>query len=102
MYGSYTSSIVSDSSPTAAARLSTPTGPPSNLSIIAPRIYRSISSNPAVSISSRPSAVAQPHLTRHQRRLVHLPEIAPPPQQSIRDSRRPPRARRKLLRARLV
>src|SRR6185312_7949098 len=51
-YGSYTSSIVSASSLTAAASVSSPTGPPPNLSVIARRRLRSRSSRPASSTSS--------------------------------------------------
>ena len=54
--GSYTSSIVSASSPTAAAMVPTPTGPPSNFSMIARRIRASISSRPNSSTSSIASA----------------------------------------------
>src|SRR5437899_9814689 len=55
-YGSYTSSIVSASSLTAAASVSSPTGPPPNLSVIARRRLRSRSSRPASSTSSAASA----------------------------------------------
>ena len=52
-YGSTTSSSVPRSSPTAAARLSTPTGPPSNFSITVSKSLRSIVSKPCGSTSSR-------------------------------------------------
>src|SRR5689334_16520328 len=48
--------MVSASSPTAAANVSIPTGPPSNLLIIALRMARSIWSKPQPSISSSSSA----------------------------------------------
>ena len=57
-YGSSTSSIVSRSSPIAAARLSTPTGPPPNLSSTARRSLRSITSRPDASTSSIVSAAS--------------------------------------------
>src|SRR6266496_4654241 len=54
--GSSTSSIVSRSSPIAAARLSMPTGPPANLSSTVRRSLRSITSSPERSTSSIASA----------------------------------------------
>ena len=51
-YGSYTSSIVSTSSPIVAASVSKPTGPPLYFNIIVSRIFLSISSNPISSISN--------------------------------------------------
>src|SRR5215472_1110844 len=61
--GSVTSSSVSRSSPSAAARLSIPTGPPSKRSMIAVRSLRSRVSKPSrstSSISSAASAIASP------------------------------------------
>ena len=55
-YGSSTSSIVSRSSLMAAARLSTPTGPPSNFSITDKSNFLSITSRPMLSTSSIVSA----------------------------------------------
>ena len=57
-YGSSTSSMVSRSSPIAAARLSTPTGPPSNLSSTLRSSLRSIRSKPTASTSSIASAAS--------------------------------------------
>src|SRR5690606_33218277 len=54
--GSITSSMVSRSSPMAAARLSTPTGPPSNLWMMASSSLRSMRSSPMGSTSSMVSA----------------------------------------------
>ncbi|CFW47472.1 Uncharacterised protein [Bordetella pertussis] len=51
-----TSSMVSRSSPIAAARLSTPTGPPSNLCTMASSSLRSMTSRPCGSTSSMASA----------------------------------------------
>ena len=56
-YGSYTSSIVPLSSPIAADRVSSPTGPPLNRSIIVVSIIRSVWSSPSLSTSSISSAV---------------------------------------------
>ena len=50
--GSYTSSMVPASSPTAVAMVVIPTGPPLNLSIIQYKMRLSISSNPYSSIFS--------------------------------------------------
>src|SRR6266536_1168540 len=55
-YGSYTSSIVSGSSPSATASVERPTGPPPNLRTIAPSRSRSMRSRPIPSTSSRTSA----------------------------------------------
>ncbi len=56
--GSSTSSMVSRSSPMAAARFSTPTGPPANFSITAERSFLSMRSRPIASTSSMRSAVS--------------------------------------------
>src|SRR5215469_7157060 len=56
--GSVTSSSVPRSSPSAAARLSMPTGPPSKRSMIAVRSLRSRVSNPSRSTSRRSSAAS--------------------------------------------
>src|SRR6516225_3396761 len=56
--GSVTSSSVSRSSPSAAARLSIPTGPPSKRSMIAVSSLRSRVSKPSRSTSSRSSAAS--------------------------------------------
>src|SRR5258705_7851151 len=54
--GSMTSSSVPRSSPIAAARLSMPTGPPSNFSITVSNSFRSSASKPSGSTDSRSSA----------------------------------------------
>src|SRR5215217_5441503 len=54
-YGSYTSSIVSVSSPTEAARVDRPTGPPPNRRTIVPRMARSTLSSPSSSTSNSSS-----------------------------------------------
>src|SRR6478672_154380 len=55
-YGSYTSSIVSGSSPSATASVERPTGPPSNFSTTARSSARSVRSRPCWSTSSSSSA----------------------------------------------
>ena len=55
-YGSYTSSIVPASSPIAAAKVSSPTGPPENFSMMAYRIFLSFWSSPMESTSSKSRA----------------------------------------------
>ncbi|MPM82304.1 hypothetical protein SDC9_129365 [bioreactor metagenome] len=57
-YGSYTSSIVTVSSPTVADNVSSPTGPPSKLLIIIVSILLSRLSRPSSSISSFPRAIS--------------------------------------------
>ena len=82
------SSIASTSSLSTAAIVFTPTGPPSNRSMIARSSLRSMSSNPCSSISSSFRA-----LPRHCRRdfavAFHLRIVANPLQQPIRHARRP-------------
>ena len=70
--GSSTSSIVSRSSPMAAARLSSPTGPPPNFSSTASSSLRSITSKPMTSTSSMRSAEIR-DLARHA-----APALSPP------------------------
>ena len=55
--GSYTSSSVPGSSPSAVAIVDRPTGPPENLSIIVSSILLSISSSPYLSMFSASSAM---------------------------------------------
>ena len=77
--------------PIAAARLSTPTGPPPNLSITAASSLRSIRSRPAPSTSSidrAASAIAELTLPEP----FDLRVIADAPQQAVGDARRTTRA----------
>src|SRR2546429_3642078 len=71
--GSYTSSSVPGSSPTAAAMVVSPTGPPSNCSMMVFKIRPSMSSSPNSSTSSRfnASARSEEHTSELQSRL-HL------------------------------
>ena len=97
-YGSITSSSVPRSSPTAAAMLSMPTGPPSNFSMIVSRNLRSSVSKPCGSTSSRSSAAPATRLIDAAVRL-HLRVVAHAAQQAVGDARRAARALRDAARA---
>ena len=87
------SSIASFSSPIAAARLLSPTGPPPNLSMIVRSRRRSDSSKPCASTSSSFERLVA-HLGRDASVGAHLREVADAPQQPVGDARRaarPPR-----------
>ena len=85
------SSMASFSSLMAAAMLLSPTGPPPNLSMIVRSSLRSTSSNPCSSTSSSFKAASATSSV-----IVavgaHLRVVADPPQQPVRDPRRPARA----------
>ena len=73
--GSYTSSSVSRSSPTAAATASMPTGPPPNVSRTTARMRRSIASSPRASTSRRASVCST--IARVEAAVsLHLREVA--------------------------
>src|SRR6186997_164092 len=84
-YGSYTSSIVSGSSPSETASVDRPTGPPPNLWAIADRSSRSMRSSPASSTSSKSSASCATSI------------VTAPPKDAVRHPRGPARAARNLV-----
>ena len=83
-YGSYTSSIVSGSSPSDTASVERPTGPPPNLSEIADRSSRSTRSRPGPVDLEQLERLAC-DLDGHDPGVTHLGDVADAPEDPVRD-----------------
>ncbi len=92
MKGATTSSRVPLSSPTAAASVSRPAGPPANCSSNVQEHAVEAVEPRRVDLESVEREVGELGVDRGPRPALHLGEVAHAPQQAVRDARRPARA----------